>query len=99
MVRGREKRATVFCVCLERAEEFRPLCLSVHPHTLPFPLPLETVNILEDDALRAGLKEYSQWPTFPQLYAGSELVGGCDIMISMYQSGELTQVLEVAMNQ
>lgn len=90
------KRGARFCVCVyvvsRPPSPLTPSPSSLSPHT-------ETVNILEDDALRAGLKEYSQWPTFPQLYAGSELVGGCDIMISMYQSGELTQVLEVAMNQ
>jgi glutaredoxin len=44
-------------------------------------VPYETVNILEDDQLRSGMKEYSQWPTFPQVYIGGEFFGGCDIMI------------------
>ena len=44
-------------------------------------VPYETVNILEDEALRSGMKEYSQWPTFPQVYIGGEFFGGCDIMI------------------
>lgn len=56
----------------------------------------ETVNILEDDALRAGLKEYSAWPTFPQLYVGGEFLGGCDVMIAAYQSGELVEAVEAA---
>lgn len=51
------------------------------------------VNILEDDTLRQGLKEYADWPTFPQLYINGELVGGCDIMVEMYQSGELAELL------
>ena len=44
-------------------------------------VPYETVNILEDDSLRMGMKEYSQWPTFPQVYIDGEFYGGCDIMI------------------
>ena len=52
------------------------------------------VNILEDPELRQGLKDYSNWPTFPQLYVGGELVGGCDIAIEMYESGELKTLLE-----
>ncbi|HEU4617457.1 MAG TPA: Grx4 family monothiol glutaredoxin [Gammaproteobacteria bacterium] len=51
------------------------------------------VNILEDQELREGLKAYSSWPTFPQLYVNGELVGGCDIALEMYQSGELQQLL------
>ncbi|HEX6794773.1 MAG TPA: Grx4 family monothiol glutaredoxin [Casimicrobiaceae bacterium] len=50
-------------------------------------------NILQDDALRQGIKEYSNWPTIPQLYVDGEFVGGCDIMREMYQSGELQQLL------
>ena len=50
-------------------------------------------NILEDDALRQGIKEFSNWPTIPQLYVDGEFVGGCDIMREMYQSGELQQLL------
>jgi monothiol glutaredoxin len=51
------------------------------------------VNILTDAELRQGLKEYSNWPTFPQLYVGGKLVGGCDIVSSMNESGELATVL------
>jgi monothiol glutaredoxin len=51
------------------------------------------VNILTDDGLRQGLKEYSNWPTFPQLYVGGKLVGGCDIVSSLHESGELGAVL------
>jgi monothiol glutaredoxin len=50
-------------------------------------------NILEDDALRQGIKEFSNWPTIPQLYVDGEFVGGCDIMREMYQSGELQKLL------
>ncbi|KAL6765980.1 thioredoxin-like protein [Haematococcus lacustris] len=60
-------------------------------------VPYETVNILENERLRSGMKEYSQWPTFPQVYVGGEFVGGCDIMIQMFQSGELTELLEKEM--
>lgn len=52
-----------------------------------------TVNVLEDDAIRQGIKEYSQWPTIPQLYVKGEFVGGSDIMMEMYESGELQQML------
>jgi monothiol glutaredoxin len=51
------------------------------------------VNILEDPELRQGLKEYSSWPTYPQLYVNGKLVGGCDIVRDMYESGELAPVL------
>ena len=54
------------------------------------------VNILEDPELREALKEYSNWPTYPQLYIKGELVGGCDIMMQLYQSGELQKMLEQA---
>jgi monothiol glutaredoxin len=53
----------------------------------------ETVNILEDPRVREGMKEYSSWPTFPQLYVKGEFVGGCDIVKEMYASGELQKVL------
>lgn len=52
------------------------------------------VNVLEDDAIRQGIKEYSNWPTIPQLYINGELVGGSDIMAEMYESGELQQLLK-----
>jgi len=51
------------------------------------------VNILQDPELREGLKEYSKWPTFPQLYVDGKLVGGCDIVTDMHQSGELKSLL------
>ena len=54
---------------------------------------LKTVNVLEDDAIRQGIKEYSSWPTIPQLYVKGEFIGGSDIMMEMYESGELQKVL------
>ncbi|RMJ28333.1 Glutaredoxin [Aspergillus sp. HF37] len=51
-------------------------------------------NVLEDVELRTGIKEYSDWPTIPQLYLGNEFVGGCDILMSMHQNGELAKMLE-----
>jgi monothiol glutaredoxin len=54
---------------------------------------LQTFNVLEDEEVRQGIKDYSQWPTIPQLYVDGEFVGGSDIMMEMYQSGELQQAL------
>ena len=52
------------------------------------------VNVLEDENLRQGIKEFSDWPTIPQLYIKKEFIGGCDIIQEMYKSGELAKVLE-----
>ncbi|VEU23895.1 DEKNAAC105089 [Brettanomyces naardenensis] len=60
------------------------------------PAKFAAYNVLEDPDLRTGIKEYSDWPTIPQLYVSSEFVGGCDIIMSMAQSGELAEVLEKA---
>ncbi|MBB3195804.1 Grx4 family monothiol glutaredoxin [Roseateles terrae] len=57
---------------------------------------LKTFNVLEDEAVRQGIKEYANWPTIPQLYIGGEFVGGSDIMMEMYESGELQQLLTKA---
>ena len=54
---------------------------------------LKTVNVLEDDEIRQGIKDYANWPTIPQLYIDGEFVGGSDIMMEMYQSGELQTLL------
>ena len=54
---------------------------------------IKTVNVLEDDGIRQGIKEYSNWPTIPQLYIKGEFIGGSDIMMEMYENGELQQVL------
>ena len=53
-----------------------------------------TVNVLEDEAIRQGIKDYSNWPTIPQLYVKGEFVGGSDIMMEMYESGELQPLLD-----
>jgi monothiol glutaredoxin len=54
---------------------------------------VKTVNVLDDAEIRQGIKEYSNWPTVPQLYVKGEFVGGSDIMMEMYESGELQTVL------
>jgi monothiol glutaredoxin len=54
---------------------------------------IATFNVLEDEDVRQGIKDYAQWPTIPQLYVDGEFVGGSDIMMEMYQSGELQQLL------
>lgn len=54
------------------------------------------VNVLADQDIREGVKEYANWPTIPQLYIKGEFVGGCDIMKEMFQSGELQKMLEAA---
>jgi monothiol glutaredoxin len=56
--------------------------------------PFAFVNIFEDQEIREGLKVYSNWPTFPQLYVKGELIGGSDIVVEMYNSGELQELLE-----
>jgi monothiol glutaredoxin len=57
------------------------------------PRSLKTVNVLEDPEIRSGIKDYSNWPTIPQLYVKGEFIGGSDIMMEMYENGELQQVL------
>lgn len=57
---------------------------------------LFTVDVLRDEEIRQGIKDYANWPTIPQLYVRGEFVGGSDIMIEMYQNGELKQLLENA---
>jgi monothiol glutaredoxin len=52
------------------------------------------INVLEDQSLREGIKEFSEWPTIPQLYIKNEFVGGCDIVKEMYENGELKKILE-----
>ena len=54
---------------------------------------LKTVNVLDDAEIRQGIKEYSNWPTIPQLYVKGEFIGGSDLMREMYESGELQQVV------
>ena len=57
-------------------------------------VPFQSANVLEDMELREGIKQFSQWPTIPQLYVAGEFVGGCDIIMEMFQSGELETLLE-----
>ena len=57
---------------------------------------LATVNVLEDEGVRQGIKQYANWPTIPQLYVDGEFVGGSDIMMEMYESGELQQLIATA---
>ncbi len=54
---------------------------------------LKTVNVLEDEGIRQGIKDYANWPTIPQLYVNGEFLGGSDIMMEMYESGELQPLL------
>jgi len=56
-------------------------------------VPFKTANVLEDAELRDGIKQFSNWPTIPQLYVKGEFIGGCDIVTEMFQSGELSSVL------
>ena len=58
-------------------------------------VPFKGVNVLEDMEIREGIKEFTNWPTIPQLYVGGEFVGGCDIITEMFQSGELSSLLKV----
>ncbi|MGA9340846.1 MAG: Grx4 family monothiol glutaredoxin [Rhodanobacteraceae bacterium] len=55
-----------------------------------------SVNVLEDPEIRANLPRYSNWPTFPQLFINGELIGGCDILLDLYQSGELERLVKDA---
>lgn len=57
-------------------------------------LPFTDINILEDDEIRQGIKDFSNWPTLPQLYVKGEFVGGCDIIREMYEEGELQELLQ-----
>lgn len=60
-------------------------------------VPFETIDILQDPELRQGIKEYSNWPTIPQVYINGEFVGGSDILIELYQKEELHQLVQVAL--
>ncbi|MBZ4209656.1 MAG: Grx4 family monothiol glutaredoxin [Rhodoferax sp.] len=54
---------------------------------------VKTLNVLEDEAIRNGIKQYSNWPTIPQLYVKGEFIGGSDIMLEMYENGELQKLI------
>ncbi|MGL5064175.1 MAG: Grx4 family monothiol glutaredoxin [Microcoleus sp.] len=60
-------------------------------------VPYETVDVLADPEIRQGIKEYSNWPTIPQIYINGEFIGGSDIAIELYQKGELQEMVEVAL--
>ena len=60
-------------------------------------VPFETFDVLSDMEIRQGIKEFSDWPTIPQVYVNGEFIGGSDILIEMYNSGELREKLEVAL--
>lgn len=59
-----------------------------------FNIEFHTIDVLSDESIRQGVKEFSSWPTIPQLYVGGEFIGGSDIMIELYQSGELGELIE-----
>ncbi|XP_074578667.1 uncharacterized protein LOC141835140 [Curcuma longa] len=61
-------------------------------------VPFEALNILENEVLRQGMKQYSNWPTFPQLYIDGEFFGGCEIVVESYKVGQLQEVLEKALH-
>ena len=69
---------------------FSSRTVTIHEHLCA---PFETVDVLQDPEIRQGIKEYSDWPTIPQLYVKGEFVGGSDIMLEMFQSGELQQLV------
>ena len=57
-------------------------------------VPFKDINVLEDEKIRQGIKDFTNWPTIPQLYIRGEFIGGCDIVKEMYQSGELQELLK-----
>ena len=59
-------------------------------------LPFSSFDILQDEEIRQGLKEYSNWPTFPQLYVKGELLGGCDLVMELHKNGELKDAIDDA---
>ena len=60
-------------------------------------VPYETVDVLADNEIRQGIKDFSNWPTIPQVYINGEFIGGSDIVIELYQKGELQEMVEVAL--
>jgi monothiol glutaredoxin len=60
-------------------------------------VPYETFDVLSDEEIRQGIKAYSNWPTIPQVYVNGEFVGGSDILVELYQKGEIQEMLEVAL--
>jgi monothiol glutaredoxin len=60
-------------------------------------VPYETADVLADETIRQGIKEFSSWPTIPQVYINGEFIGGSDVMVELYKNGELQQKVEVAL--
>jgi monothiol glutaredoxin len=60
-------------------------------------VPFETLDILDDPEIRQGIKEYSNWPTIPQVYVNGQFVGGSDVLIELYNKGELKEIVEIAL--
>ena len=60
-------------------------------------VPFETFDVLSDSEIRQGIKEYSNWPTIPQVYIDGEFIGGSDVLIELYQKGELQELVEVTL--
>mgnify|MGYP001802033408 CR=1 FL=1 len=60
-------------------------------------VPFQDINVMVDENIRQGIKEYSNWPTIPQVYINGEFIGGSDILIKMYEDGNLQQTVEVAL--
>lgn len=82
-----------------KGERMMPMCgfsATVVDILGQYAVAFKTYNILADDDLRQGLKVYSDWPTYPQLYVKGELIGGCDIIQELHQSGELEKILTEA---
>ncbi|MEE2769771.1 MAG: Grx4 family monothiol glutaredoxin [Pseudomonadota bacterium] len=91
-----EQLAADTIVLYMKGEPMMPMCgfsATVVDILSKYDVPFQSYNILLDNELRQGLKDYSQWPTFPQLYVGGELIGGCDIIGELHQSGELKEIL------
>ena len=91
-----EQLAADNIVLYMKGEPMMPMCgfsATVVDILSKYDVPFQSYNILLDNELRQGLKDYSQWPTFPQLYVGGELIGGCDIIGELHQSGELKEIL------
>lgn len=59
-------------------------------------IPFHTINVLEDDDIRDGIKQYTNWPTIPQIYVKGKFIGGCDITMELHRKGELAKVLKEA---
>lgn len=79
-----------------KGEPMMPMCgfsATVVDILSQYDVNFQSYNILLDNELRQGLKDYSQWPTFPQLYVNGELIGGCDIVGELHESGELAEIL------